>query len=519
MSSDANKVSGPDLEKEGVAAGSIADGAVLLGHVMSEAVLVVRQGERFHAVGATCSHYGGPLAEGLVEGDTIRCPWHHACFDLRSGEAVGAPALAPIACYEVTRSGDRLFVIGRKTAPAARTTSEPASVVVVGGGAAGFAAAEMLRRRGFAGSLTMLSADSSAPYDRPNASKDYLSGGAPEEWMPLRGDDWYVERKIDVRLGARVTAIDVAGKRVRTGGGDVAYDALVLATGAEPIRLPVPGADLPHVHVLRSLADSRAIIEQARSGRRAVVVGASFIGLEAAASLRKRGLEVHVVAPETRPLARVLGEAIGGVIQKAHEAEGVVFHLGRKPAAIDPGAVVLDDGTRFDADVVVMGVGVRPNLALAEAAGLKVDRGVVVDANLRTSAPDVWAAGDIARWEHRRFGSVRIEHWVVAERQGQTVANNVLASRGSGSLAPFEAVPFFWSNHFDVGLNYVGHAEAWDSIDVDGDLEARDFTAAFRKQGRTLAVATMGRDGASLEAELAMERDDEAALQRLAAKK
>ena len=269
------------------------------------------------------------------------------------------------------------------------------------------------------------------------------------------------------------------------------------------------------MHVLRSLADSRAIIEKAKSARKAVVMGASFIGLEAAAALRTRGLDVHVVAPEPRPLARVLGDEIGGVVQKVHESKGVVFHLGRKPASIDDHAVTLDDGSRIEADVVVMGVGVRPNLSLAEAGGLAVDRGVVVDANLLTSAPDVWAAGDIARWTDRRFGSVRIEHWVVAERQGQTGAQNVLASRGEGTAVAFSAVPVFWSNHFDVGLNYVGHAETWDAIDVDGDLASRNFAAAFRKHGRTLAVVTMGRDRVSLDAEIAMERDDETALARL----
>jgi NAD(P)H-nitrite reductase large subunit len=333
--------------------------------------------------------------------------------------------------------------------------------------------------------------------------------------MPLRGDDWYASQKIDLRLGSTASALDVAKRKVETDRGEVAYDVLILATGAEPIRLPVEGAGRPHVHVLRSLADSRAVIERAKSARKAVVVGASFIGLEAAAALRTRGLEVHVVAPEARPLARVLGDAIGGVIQKVHESKGVVFHLGRKPASIDDRSVVLDDGSRVEADLVVTGVGVRPNLALAEAAGLAVDRGVVVDSGLKTSAPDVWAAGDIARWTDRRFGSVRVEHWVVAERQGQTVAHNVLASRGEGSTVPFSAVPFFWSNHFEVGLNYVGHAESWDAIDVDGDVEARDFAAAFRKQGRTLAVVTMGRDRISLDAEIAMEHDDEKTLARL----
>jgi NADPH-dependent 2,4-dienoyl-CoA reductase/sulfur reductase-like enzyme/nitrite reductase/ring-hydroxylating ferredoxin subunit len=517
MSSEKAELTGPDLEKDGIAPDAIQDGAMLLGHAQGEAVLLARRGDRVLAVGATCTHYGGPLSEGVFDGGSIRCPWHHACFDVETGEAVAAPALAPIACFDVASRDGRLFVIGKKPAPAApHPVLAAASVVIVGGGAAGLAAAEMLRRRGFAGSIVMLSADASAPYDRPNASKDYLAGKAPEEWLPLRGEDWYREQKIDLRLRTRAVAIDLAAKRVRLeGGGEVAYDELVLATGAEPIRLSIPGADRAHVHVLRSLADSRAIIERAATARCAVVIGASFIGLEAAAALRTRGLDVHVVAPEPRPLERVLGAALGGVIEAVHRAKGVAFHLGRKPAAIEKRAVVLDDGTRIDADVVVMGVGVRPLVALAEAAGLGVDRGIVVDATLRASAPGVWAAGDAARWADRRFGSVRIEHWVVAQRQGQQVAHNILASHGAGSLTPFSAIPFFWSNHFDVGLSYVGHAESWDSIDIDGELEARDFAAAFRKAGRTLAVATMGRDHTALEAELAMEREDEPALQRL----
>lgn len=516
MGGEAASLSGPDLEKDGVVAGAIADGAMVLGHAMGEGVIVARRGDDYFAVGATCTHYGAPLIDGTMDGESLHCPWHHACFSLRSGDAASGPALSSIACFDVARRGERLYVLGKKTPPGPQAIGEPKSVVVVGGGAAGFAAAEMLRRRGFSGAITLLSADSSAPYDRPNASKDYLAGTAPEEWMPLRGDDWYAEQKIDLRLNARVASIDVAAKRVRVdGAADVSYDALILAMGAEPIRLPLPGADRPNVHLLRSLADSRAIIDRAKSAKRAVVIGASFIGLEAAAALRTRGLEVHVVAPEEKPLARILGDAIGGIIQKVHESKGVTFHLGRKPGAIEETAVVLDNDTRIDADLVVMGVGVRPNVALAEAAGLKVDRGVVVDETLRTSAADVWAAGDIARWNDPRFGSVRIEHWALAQGHGQTVAHNILASRGAGSVMPFSNVPFFWSNHFDVGLSYVGHAESWDAIDIDGDPEARDFAAAFRRAGRTLAVATMGRDRTSLAAEIAMRDGDESALQRL----
>jgi NADPH-dependent 2,4-dienoyl-CoA reductase/sulfur reductase-like enzyme len=311
-----------------------------------------------------------------------------------------------------------------------------------------------------------------------------------------------------------VTKIDLPGKRVLLDGGEARpFGALVLATGAQPNRLPILGADAPHVFTLRTLADSRAIIARAAGAKRAVVIGSSFIGLEVAASLPARGLEVQVVSPDAIPLSRVLGDALGTLVRKVHEAHGVHFHLGTTAASIDGSSVTLASGDKLDADLVVVGVGVKPDLALAEDAGLKIDRGVVVDAQLRTSAPDVWAAGDVARWPDPRTGeSVRVEHWVVAERMGQLAGKNVL---GAGLRC--DIVPFFWSAHFDLTVNYVGHAETWDRIDIDGSVDARDATLAYRKGGKTLAVATLGRDRAALDAEHAMELDDEAALRGLVA--
>ena len=498
---------GPDLT-QGVASDALADGQMLSGHVGEEGVLLARRGNEFFAVGAACTHYHGPLAEGLMVGETVRCPWHHACFSLRTGEAMAAPALNPIDCWRTELRDGKVFVCERVDAKRdvqpVTTAAVPKAVVIVGGGAAGFAAAEMLRRRHYAGSLVMLSDDDAPPVDRPNLSKDYLAGTAPEEWLELRGSDFFHEQGIDLRLGTTVSSIDVGARTLALGDDStLAFDRLLLATGAEPIRLQLPGIDLPHVFNLRTLRDCRRIIERATVARRAVVMGASFIGLEVAASLRARGVEVHVVAPDRRPMERVLGPQVGDFVRRLHEAHGVVFHLEDTATRIDERQVTLKQGGAIDADLVVVGVGVRPRLALAEKAGLAVDRGVLVDPYLETSAPGIFAAGDIARWPDPRSGTaIRVEHWAVAQRQGQTAALNMLGGR-----QPFDVVPFFWSQHYDVPINYVGHAENWDEVVIDGDLDARDCALRYVRGGRLLAVASINRDLESLRAEVEMERE------------
>ena len=502
--SETAELKGPDL-KRGVAHTELGDGTVLLGHADGEAVLLARRGDEIFAVGATCTHYSGPLAEGLLVGDTIRCPWHHACFSLKTGEALRAPALNPIPCWTVERREAKLYVIGKAQEAAKKTSpaSGPQRIVILGGGAAGHAAAEMLRREGYAGTLTMLSADDAPPVDRPNLSKDYLAGSASEEWIPLRPMEFFAEQRIELVLGARASSIDVAAKRVLLEGGKAhSFDKLLLATGAVPVKLAIPGSDLPHVHVLRTLSDSRAIIANALKIKRAVVIGASFIGLEVAASLRARNIEVHVVAPDERPLEKVMGPAVGDFIRALHEEHGVVFHLKQTATAIDARGVTLASGEVLPAELVVVGIGVKPAVELAEKAGLAIDRGVVVDAHLRTSAPDIFAAGDIARWPDPHTGqSVRVEHWVVAQRHGQIAARNML-----GQEVTCDVVPFFWSQHYDVQLCYVGHAEHWDRIDVEGSIASKDCRLTFRSGEKTLAVVTMGRDKESLGAEATLER-------------
>ncbi len=507
MADDQPAPTGPELAS-GVPLADLPDGGKLLGHLGDEPVLLLRRGAEVFAIGASCTHYSGPLAEGLMVGDMIRCPWHHAGFDFRTGEALRAPALSPLPCWSVEQRGGKIFVRGKREPQPAKPLGKasgktPEKIVIIGGGAVGFAAAERLRRVQYQGSIVMLSQDDAAPVDRPNLSKDYLAGNAPEEWVPLRPDSYYAENGIELRLGTKVTGIDKRGRAVELADGTkLAFDRLLLATGAEPVRLSFPGVDQPHVHVLRSLADSRAIIEGAKQAKRAVVIGASFIGLEVAAALRHRKIEVHVVAPDKRPMERVLGPQMGDFIRSLHESQGVVFHLEDTVVAIEGKQVKLKSGGTLEADLVVMGVGVRPRIELAEKAGLKIDRGISVDAFLETSEPGIFAAGDIARWPDPHSGNaIRVEHWVVAERQGQTAALNMLGQREA-----FTQVPFFWSQHYDIPINYVGHCEGWDELIVEGDIAAKDCLLRFKQKGKVMAVASIFRDLESLQAEAAMEQ-------------
>lgn len=505
MSSEPAQPAGPDL-RQGIPFSDLPDGGMLAGHVGGEPALLARRGEEIFAIGATCTHYSGPLTEGLMVGETVRCPWHHACFSLRTGLAVRAPALNPVSCWRVEHIRETVYVRDKlEIVPRPPLTSPtlPGTVVIIGGGAAGNAAAETLRNEGYSGAITMVSADENGPYDRPNLSKGFLAGSADADWIPLRPLEFYREKKIDLRLATRVASIDPAGRKLRLGdGGELTFDALLLATGAEPIRLNVPGSDLPHVHYLRTLADSASLIAKVLKARRAVVIGASFIGLEVAASLRARGVEVDVVAPEAVPMERILGPDIGNFVRRIHADHGVRFHLGTTAVSITDRSVVLKNGETIEADLVVAGIGVRPLTTLAEEAGLTIDRGVVVDAYLETPAPGIFAAGDIARWPDPLTGeTIRVEHFVVAERQGQTAARNIL-----GAKERFDAVPFFWTEQYDLQIGYVGHAERWDKMEILGSLAARDCTINFYLGGRKLAVATLGRDLESLEAEAAFER-------------
>jgi NADPH-dependent 2,4-dienoyl-CoA reductase/sulfur reductase-like enzyme/nitrite reductase/ring-hydroxylating ferredoxin subunit len=500
---EAAAASGPDLTA-GIPLDQCAEGQTISARVGDEPVLLSRFDGEFYAIGATCTHYGGALGEGLNHAGTVRCPLHHACFDLKTGAALRAPALDPVDRWRVDVEGNTLFVREKLDSPAPATPAPTAAgtVVIVGGGAAAVACANDLRRLGHDGEIIMLSADQDPPCDRPNLSKDYLAGNALEEWIPLRSDDWYRELRIDLRLETEVCAIDLAERLVVCKSGErVHYDRLLLATGAEPRRLDGPGFDGENVVTLRSLADARALIERATPHSRAAIVGSSFIGLEAAAALRHRKVEVDVIAPESVPFDRVLGKDVGGFIRKLHEDNGVRFHLGTVAASLNGEKLSLANGETVLADFVLLAVGVAPKTTLAQAAGLQVENGVVVDAYLETSAPGIYAAGDIAAYpDPLSGGRVRIEHWAVAEHQGQTAAANMLGLR-----RPFRAIPFFWTEQYGQSIRYTGHASGWDEARVGGEIGGESFHVRYYSGGRHLASAWLNRNHENLEDELKFE--------------
>lgn len=499
-------LTGPDLAK-GISIEELKDEAIVEGYVGDEAVLLVHHDGEYFAVASTCSHYGGPLGEGLIVGETVHCPWHHACFDLRTGEALKAPALNPIAAWETELRGDRIFVTHKKAlVRRSREWTESQHFIIVGGGAAGNAAALTLRKHGFIGRITVVSEENVLPYDRPNLSKDYLAGNAPEDWIPLESEEFYRDNKIHFELATRAEKIDSHRRTVRLSNGKtLSYDRCLLATGGDPVRPPIPGINKDHVFFLRSLQDCKRIIARTTWAQKVAIIGAGFIGLEAAAALRQRNMEVHVVAPEEMPLLRQVGVHVGSVIRKIHEEHGVVFHLGHTVKEVRDRSLLLSEGVSVDCDFVIVGTGIHPNTDLAKRAGCWVEGGVLVNEYLETSVQGIFAAGDIARWPDPRSGrSIRVEHWEVAERQGQTAALNMMGDR-----VKFQDVPFFWTQHYDLSIGYVGFSDRYDRMDVMGNLESRNFTVAYYEDRTVAAVLTVGRDRQSLMIEEAIGKFEE----------
>ncbi|KMO21875.1 apoptosis inducing factor family protein [Methylobacterium platani] len=504
---DTNSERKPDFAR-GIASGDLPEGAMLEGTLGEDKVLLLRRDGEVRAIGARCTHLGAPMAKGIVVEGELRCPWHHARFSLETGEAVGAPAFDPLPCYRAEERDGRITVTGRREAAAKPPGRSPGRVVIVGGGAGGHACAEWLARAGHGAAVTLVSDDPDPPYDRTFCSKQYLSGKAAREATRLAPDDFY--RGGGPRLlRDRVVSLDLGAEEAVTAGGErLPYDALVIATGAAPQRPDLPGFDRPEVHTLRSLRDADALIAAAGKARSVAVVGASFIGLEVAAAMVAREKTVTVVAPDAVPLARVLGETVGRFVQGLHEEKGVTFRLGRKVTGFDGSALALDDGSRIEADLVVLGTGVAPRADLAAGAGLTLagkdeGGGIAVDGHLRTSAPGIYAIGDVAAYPDPRSGErLRVEHWVHAQRQGQHVARTLL-----GDAAPFAETPFFWSGHYGTSLRYVGHAGSTEDTRIEGEVAKGDFAVTYREDGRDAALATCKRDKQSLEVEAAWDRE------------
>ncbi len=472
----------------------LTEGTPVLVKAGDDDVLLTLLDGTVHAVGNKCSHYECPLNEGLALGNEVTCRCHDARFDLRTGKALSAPALNDLPAYPVRIDKGDVLVgpVDKPRFPKPEGTDQR-TFLIVGGGAAGNAAAETLRREGFAGRILMVTAETDLPYDRPNLSKEFMSGDAKPEWMPLRSAKFYANQKIEVLSGTPVASLDPGKKTaVLSTGQSLSYDKALLATGGAPRKLPVPGGDGEGCFQLRSFADARLIAEAAGAGKRAALIGAGFIGMELASSLRKRGLEVMVVSPEELPMARLLGEEVASSLRKRHQKEGVTFVSGASVAQISgrTGAktIVLSDGKKLEADFIVCGIGVRPVVDYLEGTGMVQDGAVPVSPQLRTKYPDVFAAGDIAVVPDRLSGAgARIEHWVVAERQGQHAARAML-----GSNASYAEVPFFWTRQTGVSLKYVGFARQWDQVAFRGDVEAGKFLAAYYSGGTLLAAASLG---------------------------
>ena len=480
-------------------------------------VLLTRQQGQVHAFAPNCPHYGAPLEKGKVVAGRLICPWHHACFKVENGHLCEPPALDDLPTYPVREAGGRILVqvpasppastdkpdatptaeVGGVPPAAAQVPADTRTFVIVGGGAAGEFAAQTLRKEGFAGRVVLISSEEKVPYDRTKLSKAYLAGKAQPETLPLRQRDFYEAQKIEYRPNTRATGLNLASQEVELEGQPpLHYNQLLLAPGSVPNLLPkLPGHNLAGVLPLRTQADASALLAATKDAREVVIIGSSFIGMEAASSLVSESRRVTVIAQEKVPFERVLGPEIGAMFQKLHEEKGVRFEVEAEVTGIygERGQVVgiqLKSEKLVHADVVVLGVGVRPATDfLAQAFALEKDGGLAVDEYLQ-AAEDVYAAGDIARFPLALTGQpTRIEHWRVAQQHGQTAARNMLGQRQK-----FTAAPFFWTQQYGKSLRYAGHAEKWEEIIYQGDVAQQDFLAFYVLENRIVAAAGMNRD-------------------------
>ena len=461
-------------------------------------LLLSRIDDKYYIVDAHCNHYGAPLKDGVLSGERVVCPWHHAVFNAKTGKALDGPAIDDIPALEVQIKEKDLIVElpeeyeGFKI-PDMVAPDKPKSdhvFVIIGGGAAGNMAAQTLREDGFEGRLIMISEDERLPYDRPNVSKEYLSGEAPKEWMTLRSEDFYDKYKIELMMNNRVSNINTENYQITYEQGTLAYHRALIATGGSPVKLDLPGADLENIMYLRSYTDADRLIDAQEGKKNIKIIGASFIAMETADSLTKRGHKVTVIAPELVPFEKVFGTDIGALFKEAHKQQGVDFKLGRKPKEFKGEGkvekIVLDNGETYDADLVIIGVGIEPNADISGNVRPNDEGSLDVDKYLRISN-DVYAAGDVARYVDRRTGEKqRIEHWRTAHQQGQVAALNM-----NGRTIEYKAIPFFWTRQAGLSIKYLGHAKKWDEIIFAGNVEDKKFLAYYVKDKKVHAVAGM----------------------------
>jgi apoptosis-inducing factor 3 len=460
-------------------------------------IFLVLLKDTIHALRDRCPHYGAPLHEGLISGRHITCPWHHARFEITTGKLAVPPSLDDLRRFQVKIENGEIYIGDPE--PALPADGRVASGVdgrvfaILGAGAAGNAAAEMLRREGFSGRILLITAEKRLPYDRPNLSKGFLSGEASPDWLPLRSKKFYEERNIELLSGRQVTRLRPAEHiLVFSDGEELKFDQALLATGAAPRAIPLPGNDLPNVFLLRTMDDAESILRAIEKARRAVVLGASFIGLEVAASLRERGLEVDLVAPEEIPMIKIFGDRVGCWFQRMHEKQGVRFHLGIMPNRIEKTGdilrIPLSDGSALEGDLVIGGLGVTPAIGYLKGTDLVQGVAVPVDGCLQTRARGIFAAGDLAAVPDRHTGEMlRIEHWVVAEAQGQHAARAML-----GNTATYDQIPFFWTRQYGRSIKYMGHAAHFDQVAFRGGIEEESFFAGYFHEGKLKAAASLG---------------------------
>ncbi|HUX13438.1 MAG TPA: FAD-dependent oxidoreductase [Spirochaetia bacterium] len=471
--------------------------------VGKDEVLLVRDGNRVFACSNSCPHYGGSLHKGSVRGHVVTCPLHNASFDLEDGTLLTPPALDDLPVFDV-KVEDGYVMIGSKRSPAIQMPSgaDSRTVIIVGGGAGGNAAAEALRRHGFAGKITIITQESDRPYDRPMLSKGFLSGSAEEGWLPLRPERFYGDLHIQFKRGTAVRTINPALRSVTLGDGtELKADALVFATGSVPRRPQFPGANLDGIFTLRSASDARLIKARVTKKKSVVLLGAGFIGMELASDLTDAGMQVHVVAPEAEPMLLQFGERIGSRVREMHTERGVQFHLGvtASRAAGDRKVekIFLSDGTEIDTTLVVTAFGVTPAIAFLENTGLLTQGSVRVNSMCETSAPGVYAVGDIAAVPYPGdCGTHRIEHWVVAETQARHAARAILGDR-----AAFRDLPFFWTRQCEKSIKYIGFPTRFEQIAFRGDPENGSFLAGFYHGERLVGAASLGMSDDLLELE------------------